>query len=809
MAVPYEDQITAQRKGVTLRLWPWSVEHSSALNEPFVTAGNRVYSIASQHGEFPEIGWRQPREMAGVWDHPMKLLDGFWFGVTTGQADLTHQLEDICWLTQASRWRMSPGEIEMTYALEQFGSLTAIRREYGVNDAEGLIVRLELRNQGSEALHLTLHFLARTDLRAAWLGENRLAWRDGRDEAVYLDDNGCIAAYNTVNPAFVLFGATQRPTVSATGTELWATQQTHGQGISGLLRYTLTIPPESAHEMVFIIAGSTQSSAAATATFQQLCENADTFCRLQQERYEHILTRCALHSGDELMDAAFGWAKTSLQMLERHVPGIGRGIAAGLPDFPWWFADDISYSTLPLVASGQFELAKESLRTIARYSKARHTDGQVVHEVLTQGHVHDAGHLVEIPLFLRAVYHTFQWSGDRAFLAELYDFCKRGLLATVLGTHDADGDLCAEGTGMVETRELQHGGAFEILDVAAYTYEALLCLAVMAEEVGDAEIVPDLRDKASRLREHINSAWWIDEEGLFGDIYTSAQALAHSTYLLKAEKALWPGDVIELERTEMLLNNYAARSRITHESPTTERPWLLKHMIGATPMETGLASAPHAEQALSQLESDEFTGPWGLYLNPESQRVTMTLPVGIIATAEARYQRMDKALFYAEKIASTLFHGMPGAFSEVSPNEGCFMQAWSSYGIIWPVVAYFFGFHPDAAHKRVTFIPHLPGTWYNVWLEQVRVGTATMNLSVNRSDEEVIVCLETSDSEYAITIGYMCPVERHPASVTLNGHSIDYHRESVEAHRVTEAFSALVQSSPGTGLRRYEFIVRW
>ncbi len=361
-------------------------------------------------------------------DHPIKLLDGFWLGITFGQPDLVGPGGKIQWLTQASRWHMTPGQVEITYRLPK---LEAIRREYGVDDHEGMLVRLELINQSRKKLPLTLHFLARTDLRSAWLGENRLTWRDGRDEAVYLDELACIAAYNTVNPVYVLFGAQRRPSAVAIGSEFWATKQTKGQGISGHLGYLLNLPGGASEEVIFIIAGSTRSSEAALATFQRLQAAPDELGARQRQRYLQVIERCALHSDDELVDTAFGWAKINLQMLERNVPGIGQGLAAGLPDFPWWFGTDTTYTTLPLVASGQFELALASLRNLARYSQAIHNDGRVVHEVLTQGHVHDNGHLVEIPLFVRACYHAFRWTGDRDFLQELYSFCKRGLLDVV------------------------------------------------------------------------------------------------------------------------------------------------------------------------------------------------------------------------------------------------------------------------------------------------------------------------------------------------------------------------------------------
>ncbi|MBT8184398.1 MAG: glycogen debranching protein, partial [Eudoraea sp.] len=47
------------------------------LDSPYVTAGNRLYMVGHQNGTFPEIGWHIKGEMGGIWDQPIKLMDGF------------------------------------------------------------------------------------------------------------------------------------------------------------------------------------------------------------------------------------------------------------------------------------------------------------------------------------------------------------------------------------------------------------------------------------------------------------------------------------------------------------------------------------------------------------------------------------------------------------------------------------------------------------------------------------------------------------------------------------------------------------
>jgi glycogen debranching enzyme len=796
--------------GVTFGRWPWAIERTDGLEHPSVTAGNRVYSIATQHGEFPEIGWRQPSEMSGIWDPPLKLLDGFWLGITFAAMDPTGTGGKIHWLTQARRWRMTPGEVEITYQLQ---ALEIVRQEYGMDDHEGMIIRLRLTNRGQKPCACTLHFLARTDLRLAWLGKDRLLWRDGRDEAVYLDELACIAASNPTQPAYVLFGAQRRPTAVTIGNDLWATRQTAGQGISGRLSYTLHLPVEGTEDLTFAIAGSTHSSKAALTTFRYALEETAALCVRQRQSHERVLTRCSLHSNDALIDTAFGWAKVTMQMLERHVPGIGRGIAAGLPDHPWWIGNDTAYATLALVACGQFELALASLRNLLRYSETVNGNGAVVHEILTQGHVHDNGLLVEIPLFVRACYHAFRWTGDCAFLQEVYGFCKRGLLETLLGTHDPQGSLCASGRGLVETRELHRAGGMKTLDIAAYTFEALLCLAELAAEVNDQASIPHLHAMAQRLAAHLNAAWWIEEEGLYGDISISASALRASHAEMRAEKAFWPGDLAELEHSDRLLDRFTQQHGPDAEALVQERPWLLKHMIAAIPIETGLAPPTRAHQVLRRLESAEFNGPWGLYLNPETQRVTMTLPDALMAVAEARYGRMDQALGYCQKMARAIARRMPGSCSEILPDGGCFMQAWSGYGTIWPVVHFFLGLRPDAAHRRIRCIPHLPAAWSQACLQHVRVGCADLTIQVSRTEQDLQIMVETSDPSYEVIPGCTWSVKesRGPQSVTLNGAPISFTCEHIADHtpQQQDACWQTVQLAAVSGLQRYEICVRW
>jgi glycogen debranching enzyme len=128
------------------------------------------------------------------------------------------------------------------------------------------------------------------------------------------------------------------------------------------------------------------------------------------------------------------------------------------------------------------------------------------------------------------------------------------------------------------------------------------------------------------------------------------------------------------------------------------------------------------------MEGPEFTGRWGVYIDGIQQRAMMSISTGVVAVAEAEYGRPERALHYIRMLTDTLDMQMPGAISEMSPDYGCFVQAWSGYGVAWPVVTGIFGIRPDAYHHRVTCVPNFPADWSDARLTNVRIGTNSLDL---------------------------------------------------------------------------------
>jgi glycogen debranching enzyme len=712
------------------------------LHDPIAACGDRVYSISSQNGLFPDSwGGHVPGEMTGVWNHPIKLLDGFWFGVGEG-ADAPPR-----WLSEASECRAHLGYNEFDYRV---GPLQITRRDCVPDGVEGMVVTLTIRTTEAHPGPISLYALFRSDLRAAWLGEEA-GMVDGKDSTTIRD--GLCTFTDAANPWTCIVGADHAPTEVASGTDLWAVNRTQGNGISALLTYSLSfdaslrpqpIPAgEGGLQIHFFVAGSAASQAEATSTYWKLYHEHAQLIAAKIASYEQIMKTSQLLTPDVRLNNAASWSKIITQMFAREVPQCGRGVGAGMPEYPWWFGIDTEYAVLPMLQSGQFELVRDTLRLLKRHSEAQNPDepGRVLHEMSSVGIVFNKGNTVEVPVFIRAVHQYFLWTGDRDFLREMYDFCKRGLMEYALGTHDSDSDLCPSGRSIIETVEMHAG--FEVIDVAAYTCEALTRLADMtrslsssdAKGTGGEEEAKRYEDLAGRLAKRIREEWWLEGEGLFADVRASKNDVVGVLNDLeqKAREQGWlVSHQIHIDTARKLFEPELIRH--TTSPDAADLAWLLKHWVILCPVEVGIATPEQARRVLDRLQDKEFSNEWGMYLHPDRHDV-MSINTGLLALSAARYGHVDEALATVNKLVRAFGYRTPGAVCEAVPGDWCFLQLWSNVGLVSPAIECFLGIEPRA-HERAIFIkPNLPADWPWAVVRQLRVGDAMFDIRVDREGD--------------------------------------------------------------------------
>jgi hypothetical protein len=166
-----------------------------------------------------------------------------------------------------------------------------------------------------------------------------------------------------------------------------------------------------------------------------------------------------------------------------------------------------------------------------------------------------------------------------------------------------------------------------------------------------------------------------------------------------------------------------------------ESGWLInRNWIIATPMEAGIAPRKKACRALHTLHGPAFVGPWGVILNAFDPSRVMTVSTGVMAVAQARYGYADRALELLQRMCSTFGMASPGTISEMSPDYGCFVQAWTAYAMFVPVIYYFFGVQPMAADGVLRLAPAMPAAWREASLDNVRVLDGAVSLRYARTE---------------------------------------------------------------------------
>jgi hypothetical protein len=379
--------------------------------------------------------------------------------------------------------------------------------------------------------------------------------------------------------------------------------------------------------------------------------------------------------------------------------------------------------------------------------------GKVIHECVTDGSIFfgtnaQNGDVNETAEFATAAATLWRWSGDNSVRDDNYDFIIAGLkyITTKLVTASLNPDGWPEGAGMVEATGM---GALK-LDVAVYTIRALNDLVEMADSKGDSATRDWAAMKASALINKFRQDWWIPSQGLFADSLALSQMVPTDPPAALGP----PPGITQLEQL---------------------------YWINATPMETSFALPGDAAMAFPQLESSTFTGTTGFFQQGmKGGFQASAVNTGVMAIAEANYGRMDQSLRYVEFVADELDVEQPGALPELfdSPDYKYFsggnpfggamvMQAWSSYGIHWPLEELYLGIKPDAPAKTLAVVPDLPDSWKGLSIDNLHVGLDQIAVSVQRAGINYVTTV-SAPAGWNLTIGYTFPVNTQIKSVRLN-----------------------------------------
>lgn len=816
-----------------------------------VVTGDRFYAVGTTSGLYPATGWHTRGEMGGFWTPPIKLLDGIWFAV------------EGAWLggkVEAERFTSGWGYTRTSY--ERAGGVRVTRTDVVPDGVRAGLTGLTLTSKRDTTIELTMN--AHSELMSVypwgWTEPDAQTF-NLEDTGAYAD--GSLVFREQGKPPVenaephdwaALVGSTLDPTGHELGPDFRGPQDpavicptsgsgeeqpkrcddtAYGKGTGGQITYDVQIEGGEPTTVWFAVAGSDKGlPQARQALDTALADPAAALAEKVATRKEIAGRSQVSLPGDRLLERSVAWSKQNLASsvqeardLELRAVAEGksypapagtleraRWFGAGWPDYPWLFGTDGEYTAFPAVAAGQFEAIKDHLRALRDVSDiVNDRSGKVVHEVMSDGSVYfgtnaDPGNTDETVKFPSAIALVWRWTGDDAFRDEMYDFAVRNM-HYVYEKLDTDGDGWPEGRGNVE----REGMGAEKLDVTVYTIRGLRDLADMARSKGDEQTAAWATERADRLESRFEQAWWY---GGSTDSY--------------ADSVDDPGD------------------------PSNDNEKIFqRHWIGVTPMEavitrkggpdTPLAGEKHGRLALREREQECYTDEFGLYhtgtgptsaeggnkgpacddavSSVQSERSIFSLNTAIMAVGEGNFGRMGEReqQYYTTANARIQLDPrvweQPGMMPEIAPSpdfganidkkfteRSMVLQAWGTYGTLWPVVHQQLGIAPDMGRDRLTVVPRIPEGQHRISGSDVRVGDGSVDVRAVRHGRVMRTVVDrhvTAD----LTIGHVLPAGPEVAAVRLNGHRVRY--EVVNTPRGDE-----VRVDAGSGSRRSVLTVR-
>jgi glycogen debranching enzyme len=692
------------------------------INSPFVAAGDRVYLVGHQDGTFPDLGWHVTGEMGGIWDHPIKLMDGF-------TAQIASEGHNVC-LTKADTFYNYPFANEHLYQVPSLG-LKVERLQFVPDGKEAAAIEYTLFNESEKLKKITFHFNGVSDLRPTWLGE-RTRMNDGKDVATYDEVSKSWMIKDSLNEWYVSFGSTLTP-VSHTQNTVHCEYKPTGKTTDASLSYELEIPAHSSATIPFTISGSYQSSSQVRETYRDVQKNTVQLLKEKKERYKALAAKTQLTIPDKDIQQAFNWLKYNSDWLIRDAPEVGRGLAAGLPDYPWWFGVDNEYSLQGVLAIGNFDIVYKTIDLLVKESeKTNKGNGRILHEMSTNGAVFNPGNINETPQFATLIWTVYKWTGNKEFLQKYYPVVNKGL------------------NWLMKENDKAFADAAEI-----------------ASEMGDKALSTKYQQAALQLKQKINRDFWVTESQSYADFIGTKEQTLHliKDAIVRADTLKKPWAMTELKATEAKVLGLPAK---------TKKGFVLFHnWVVNTPMEMGIADTAKALIALEM--GHKFVNPYGMFVTgidrDESAGkdasssakgkktftytgAVMTLPTGVQAIAENNYGRPDKALDYLKRMTRAFSFALPGSMYEVSPDYGMFTQAWTLYSYAIPLVRQFFGIQPMASKKFICIQPQMPSTWDNAQLENVTVGNNQLKVIYDKNQKTIKLTIEQSQEDWQLQLAF-------------------------------------------------------
>ncbi len=708
-------------------------------NKPYLVTGHKMYMIGSQDGLFPERGEHLPYQMWGVWAPPVKVLNGLWLKVNGELASLASSYEQ---LPYGASFRYE----EQDFRMERF--------QFIPQEEKGLILRISLENLSEETREYELSLGLQANLMPVWLAE-RAGIEDGKDSAAFEEETGRLFLTDDKNPWTAVVSSDGKMQLIE-GAQVPQERRENPLDCYCEVAVGVEILPGESRTVDFYLAFSEHSREEALASLEVLEQGKDRLLKEKQDIYEGIDRTAVLTlPGQPLWEEMYRWTKYINDWIVRKVDGVGCGVVAGYAEFPWWFGNDTNYIAPALLMQGDYESCKATLRLVKERSESCNGNGRVVHEISSNGQVYYEGMTTETPQFADTVWTVYQWSGDREFLEEMYDFCVSGM--------DWIESMCEDGLprgyGITEIAGLD---CF-CCDTALLTIRGFEILSRMSEALGKEEKAREYARKQQETWDIFQKEFYLPEYGIYGDMVAYKEEIIPRAetwkYTLRSfpiteEEAIMgessckkdksPEDAAEKARLKKRMEGVVEEAKKMKDN-SRKAFYLFGGHHSTIAMELGYLKGKQGADMFAALEELD---------RREHAAVENKMPIGggreIMAFANVG--NLDGILDNIRWIAEGFSKVMPGATNEIYPEMGCFVQAWNSLSTMWPYAFSIFGIRPDAYRKNIRLTPCVGEAVNGMSLTDLRIGGEGFDFSYERTGEEDIIRVKRPSKDWTVEL---------------------------------------------------------
>jgi len=485
--------------------------------------------------------------------------------------------------------------------------------------------------------------------------------------------------------------------------------------------------------------GTNTADAANVALGAKLAQLNSSIASLYQshaESYKKLLANSvSIETPDKSLDEAFQWAEVSIEQLKAIAQPSGEtALVAGYyesgdsarPGFGWFFGRDALYTVYAINGFGDFALSKSELEFLIQRQRE---DGKIMHEYSQTAAAIDwrafpymYAAADSTPLFLLAVRDYVRSSGDTAFLTAHRDAIEKAWAFETDPAHDTDHDGIydnSQGTGWVES--WPGGMPHQEIYLALLDQEASSAMAAIEDLLGDHARASAARERAGAIAKTINREYADPDKGCYA---------------------------------------FATNPPGTPNGPVDRTTTVYPALAWWDP-EGGKPILAQPSGCLSQFASAALNTDWGLrdvannekYYDGTSYHQGSVWPLftGWAAVAEYRGGQPLAGYQLLKENANLTRAQDLGADTELLSGDffvpfgrSTSHQLWSSAMVITPTLRGLFGISIDAQTKTITVNPHLPASWNQAEIKNLRIGDEIVDLKLSQTNRALSISLKTS-----------------------------------------------------------------